>query len=49
MGENDARPLMDFFSEIATADLEADSGYNLTTANLIKLCQVSRVCVCVCV
>jgi len=26
--------------DIANADLEADSGYNLTQANLIKLCQV---------
>lgn len=40
VGENDARLLMNFYGEIANADLEADSGYNLTQANLIKLCQV---------
>ena len=35
--ESDSRTLMDLFSDVAQADLEGESSFNLTESNLIKL------------
>lgn len=36
MAESDARPVMELFADLAGADLERESSYNTTTANLTK-------------
>lgn len=35
--ETDTKALMELFADAAFADLEAESGYNLTEANLLKV------------
>lgn len=37
IAETDTRSLMELFADVAHADLEAESGYNLTEANLVKV------------
>eukprot|EP00195_Chlamydomonas_chlamydogama_P001848 CAMPEP_0202924852 /NCGR_PEP_ID=MMETSP1392-20130828/79191_1 /ASSEMBLY_ACC=CAM_ASM_000868 /TAXON_ID=225041 /ORGANISM="Chlamydomonas chlamydogama, Strain SAG 11-48b" /LENGTH=294 /DNA_ID=CAMNT_0049618607 /DNA_START=88 /DNA_END=972 /DNA_ORIENTATION=+ len=40
--DNDSRTVMELFNDVAQADLEGESGYNLTEANLIKLLRVCQ-------